>query len=242
MITACYLGDLARVKRLSTNVDCADNVGVNPILAASYNGHLHIVQWLVAKGANVNVHSLTGCTPVIAAVRSSSLPLVRFLVEHGSDLHAQDQWGRTAFYVACNSNRFDIARYLYATGADIRKPHMDGRTPLSESAFSNINITEWLLKKGALNNADGVNLDVLLDLMIVNTFQSYEFPKLLMRLAKHPGVITSVLQGLKALPGDLVRTIVDYADVSYGREWRNVAACLDQVLLLKGTLNYAMVS
>jgi len=61
-------------------VNKADNYGDTPISQASYNGHLKIVQALIAVGADMNKASNYGYTPISLASENGHLEVVDVLL------------------------------------------------------------------------------------------------------------------------------------------------------------------
>jgi ankyrin repeat protein len=88
--------------------------GETALHAASRNGHLETVKFLVQQGnANVEATMCSGSTPLHLASRNGHLRIVQFLVEQRkANLEATDFFGRTPFHVACEDGHLEIVRFL----------------------------------------------------------------------------------------------------------------------------------
>ncbi|OCH94446.1 ankyrin [Obba rivulosa] len=78
-------GDLERVMELVEGQSMSPNVPdpntYTPMHAAASYGHLHVLQYLIAKGGDVNVTDEDGDTPLYVV---EDVATARFLVEHGA--------------------------------------------------------------------------------------------------------------------------------------------------------------
>lgn len=70
--------------------------GVPLLHGAAQNGACETMEWLLARGAQVNARDAEGSTPLIQAAVSGNLPAVRLLIEHGADLKLRDTHGKSA--------------------------------------------------------------------------------------------------------------------------------------------------
>ena len=61
LFAACRNGQAREVRRLlsgGADVDCVDEEGSTPLMAASANGHVEVVDMLLAAGATVNAAAM----------------------------------------------------------------------------------------------------------------------------------------------------------------------------------------
>ena len=101
-------------------------------MAASFRGHLDIVNQLLAEGASVNAaRNDDGATALIMAVQRHHLAIVRALTENGrADVNTRDAAGLTALMYASSSGDLAIVKQLLAAGAIVNAQNHDGDTAL----------------------------------------------------------------------------------------------------------------
>ena len=119
---------------------------------ASRAGHLHVVKFLVEKGANMNIKNKGGANPIHIATWDNHEEIVRFLVESGADVDARNSWGQTPLQYYCGEHQDDITmvRFLIENGADVNRKDDHGRSPLGYAKKRGFKkITEYLQSKGA---------------------------------------------------------------------------------------------
>lgn len=78
---------------------------------------LEIVEWLVGRGADVNIANTYG-TPLFKHAGAGHYDVCKFLLEHGADVNIAAHAGHTALFYAVNGRSCDIVRLLLAHGAD----------------------------------------------------------------------------------------------------------------------------
>lgn len=138
--------------QLGANVNWpSPNEGGAPALEpASANGHLNVVETLIANGADVNqADTLRKKTALLAASFNSQDLVINYLVTvSGIDLnwHALNQW--TAAMDASWVGDLHIVKTLVAYGADVTTPNKYGETPLAAAqlALDNCYISPGPLK------------------------------------------------------------------------------------------------
>ena len=62
--------------------------GRTPLLAASFKGHLDVVQFLIGHGADLNSVDKYGLTPLHGASLNGHVDVVQFLIGQGADLNS----------------------------------------------------------------------------------------------------------------------------------------------------------
>ncbi|QWD84477.1 ankyrin repeat domain-containing protein [Polynucleobacter asymbioticus] len=109
LMMAAFDGDLPTVKMLVLDKKAAVNKpGWSPIHYAATNGHLQIVQFLMANGAMVNALSPSETTPLMMAIGSGNDELIKYLLDNGADLRMRNHEGYTAIDVAQLFGKDDI--------------------------------------------------------------------------------------------------------------------------------------
>lgn len=104
MVWACKNGDLDQVKQIAeqpgfdVNADLQN--GRNGLhFAADYN-QIEIIEYLLSKGANINLPDKHGITPLLASVYESNTECVRLLIKKGADKNLKAPDGRSYFECA----------------------------------------------------------------------------------------------------------------------------------------------
>ena len=127
-----------------------DKHGRTPVYAASLNGHLDVVRYLVEKWSlQKDKAARDGSTPLIIASKYGHLGVVRYLLEKGvKDRTLKD--GMTGFLYAVQEGHVDVVRCLAEQGADIEKADESGWTPLIyASLHGQLDVVSYLLEQGA---------------------------------------------------------------------------------------------
>ncbi len=108
-------GDLNRLSKLlqKMNADAVDTSGYSSLHYASRAGHLEVVKYLVAHGANVNFSTRSNqSSPLHRACQQGHLLVVKFLLQNGADAGLQDSDGCTPLHRAALANHTDVCQLL----------------------------------------------------------------------------------------------------------------------------------
>lgn len=109
LMMAAFDGDFPVVKMLVLEKKASVNkTGWAPIHYAATNGHLQIVEFLMANGAKVNALSPSETTPLMMAIGSGNERLIKYLLDNGADLSMRNHEGYTAIDVAQLFGKDDI--------------------------------------------------------------------------------------------------------------------------------------
>ena len=99
LYNACLMGRAREFRRLlsgGADVNDVNEEGLTPLAAASQNGHVVIVDMLLAAEANANAADDTGHTALHRASFKGHLVIVQHLLASGADAHAVDNKGFTS--------------------------------------------------------------------------------------------------------------------------------------------------
>eukprot|EP00919_Chromeraceae_sp_WS-2016_P033125 GHVR01078233.1.p1 GENE.GHVR01078233.1~~GHVR01078233.1.p1 ORF type:complete len:204 (+),score=29.55 GHVR01078233.1:717-1328(+) len=98
LILACTHGRLGEVKmllELGVDVNCTNNQkdGRTPLMWASQEGHINVMEWLHRKCAALDIEDTDGDTPVAHATIAGHLDAVKWLHDKGASLkHRNKVW------------------------------------------------------------------------------------------------------------------------------------------------------
>ncbi len=153
------IGNLDKVKELhKSGVDLNSSSTLNDedyytaLESASWGGHINIVEYLVANGADVNFVSGSdteneyGKTPLISAVSNGQVDIVKYLIDNGADVNGIGAEKYTAITVA---KSLEMVMILVDSGADVNSINMNKPVLISAVEKEQIAIVEYLLANGA---------------------------------------------------------------------------------------------
>lgn len=160
LIKAAKQGDLATLTRLleekGVNVNASDMYHRTALMWAADNGKLDCLDYLIAKGANLEATQGDGCTAFMLAAGCSGgnkhgkLDCLDHLIAKGANVNATWGYGWTALMGAAQNGKLDLLEHLIAKGADVNAQCNDKATALHGAAFSgHAPCVESLLKAGA---------------------------------------------------------------------------------------------
>jgi ankyrin repeat protein len=94
-----------------------------PLIKASGQGRVEMVQALIAAGADVNASTSNGETALMAVAKLNEskpqLPITRALLDAKADPNAKDGEGVTALMLAAHSGHLESVKALLAAKADV---------------------------------------------------------------------------------------------------------------------------
>jgi ankyrin repeat protein len=134
---AAAVGILARVRELVEKNHAQANSfspdGFPVVALAAFLGHLEVVQYLVAHGADIGAAATNGSgyNALTGAVTSGHATVVQWLLEHDANANYRYSAGYSPLLTAAANGRLDIAKLLLAHGADPHATTNDGKTALS---------------------------------------------------------------------------------------------------------------
>ncbi|XP_065111961.2 kinase D-interacting substrate of 220 kDa B isoform X2 [Paramisgurnus dabryanus] len=99
-------------------VDGRSDNGQTPLMLASEQGSLEIVQELIRRGANVNLDDVDCWSALISAAKEGHVDVVNELLENSAYIEHRDMGGWTALTWASYKGRVDVARVLLENGGN----------------------------------------------------------------------------------------------------------------------------
>lgn len=137
-----------------------------PLVLASSDGNLAMVEQLLAKGVDANLKDEDGETALIRAVVAGHNGVVQTLLAKGADINAKNKTGETALLWAAEQGHNDIVKTLLANGADINARNNVGVSALLRAAGPGHNdVIKTLLAHGADINAKSKGLPTPLEII-----------------------------------------------------------------------------
>ncbi|KAJ0415332.1 hypothetical protein BJY00DRAFT_327145 [Aspergillus carlsbadensis] len=119
-----------------------------PLIHAASEGHHHVTELLIERGAHVNVSDPTGDTPLIRAALAGHTDLVRLLLQHGADADRRGFEGRTALLNAASVGHGAVIDILLRHGALPNTGDQAGRTAISMAARRELRLNISLTDSG----------------------------------------------------------------------------------------------
>jgi len=165
LFAACESGDLEQVKTLveaGADVNATNPENRHPLHLATNNNHVHIVQYLLSKGADVNGKNKdTETTALILAAAYGFYDIAKALIEAGADVNQQSKMS-CPLRAASILGHLDVVKLLVESGADInmitgQKESYDATALIAASEKGKIDVVNYLLSKGADVNIKGLS-------------------------------------------------------------------------------------
>ncbi|XP_044287972.1 ankyrin repeat and SOCS box protein 1 isoform X1 [Varanus komodoensis] len=167
---AAYVGDLQTIRSLlqeesflrrinEKSVWCCGWLPCTPLRIAATAGHGDCVEFLIQKGAEIDLVDVKGQTALYVAVVHGHLECTQILLEAGADPNGSRHHRSTPIYHAARVGRADILRELIRYGADVDvNHHLTSSRQLTSlvvcplyisAAYHNLSCFELLLQAGA---------------------------------------------------------------------------------------------
>ena len=111
-------GDLQKLREcLSSGVDTIQNdYHDTALICASRNGKINVIEYLVSKGADLNIQNVYGDTALHWASMRGDLDMVKCLVKAGANINIQNKYEITPLKWARCRGRLDVVEYLKIFG------------------------------------------------------------------------------------------------------------------------------
>lgn len=98
---------------------------------ASLYGQKEICEFLIAKGADVNISDgEEKTTPLMYSVMKNQVDVCELLIKNGANVNAKDAYKNTALMEACDKGLSEICEILIKNGADLNAKDEEGKTSL----------------------------------------------------------------------------------------------------------------
>mmetsp|Transcript_10910 Transcript_10910/g.29940 ORF Transcript_10910/g.29940 Transcript_10910/m.29940 type:complete len:234 (-) Transcript_10910:637-1338(-) len=123
LFAASQCGHVACVKELlkkqETDTEQAMEGGYTPLLIATANGHLQVIQALLTRGASPNTPDVAGMSPLFVASYMGRSDIVKELIDHGASIDQQNKEGWTPLAAACHRQKMGVIQQLILSGSSV---------------------------------------------------------------------------------------------------------------------------
>lgn len=120
--------------------------GGTPLHTAARGGHLEVIKFLIANGADVNARRKDGESALSEAVFNGHIDAARFLIASGANINNVGAEGHTPLHWTALHGNVDATTLLIERGADATIKDEDGKTPVRCALVSgHISVVERLL-------------------------------------------------------------------------------------------------
>ena len=129
---AARTGNVDLVRRLfqaGARVDAADEIGFTPVMEAARDGHIEVVRYLLAEGADPNHRSEASAlflAPMHMAGLSGSAEMVQLLADAGAEVDPKGREDGTPLMWALGEGKMEVAMRLLDLGADFNHKNSYG--------------------------------------------------------------------------------------------------------------------
>ena len=153
--TAARCGNLKDVQRYVNDGRSVDGLaalrtGASLLFAAAQAGHLPVVEWLIAQGADVELARNDGSTPLLAACAKGHEDCALALIGQSAAVNRCRNSGISPLCAAAQHGHYDVVRTLLASGADVELAVTGGFSALYKACqFGFVPTVEILLAAGA---------------------------------------------------------------------------------------------
>ena len=123
---------------------------------AASAGSERLTEWMLERGADLEVVDEVGTTPLWAACLRGHGGVARMLVDSGASVLARNRSYRNLLHAASSSSSVDVVRYLLGLGIiDVEEMDADGMSPLSVACqMGHLEVAKVLVEEG------GADVDV----------------------------------------------------------------------------------
>ena len=160
------LGDMTVVQNcveIEANINCTDKWGWSALNVASFRGHIHVVRFLISKGAEVDQEDVSCYTALCRAAQKGHKDVIKVLLKAGAQVNHRNRRGNTPLALAAYWGHVDVVKILLMNGADIDVKNNVGVTALTLASTESEEIVKILICIGADSTYETIDLKSLQD-------------------------------------------------------------------------------
>lgn len=151
---AAKKGNLKRVKKIidddPTQVNIQNIHGWTPLYLASIKGHTEVVEFLLARNADIELGNHMNERPLEKAAKFGHYDVVKTLLAHGATVNCKNDFGQIPLHWAAVWSNKEMVGLLLSYGADISAKDENNDTPLHWAVRGdNKEVVDILLLHGA---------------------------------------------------------------------------------------------
>lgn len=166
-VKAAHDDDIDALRSLiaDANVNFRDPAtGTTALDHAVQNGNQEMVQFLIARGADVNASEKDGHTALMQLDDDATPDLLWDLINAGAKINHQNSYGTTALMTVASQKNSEILEELLAAGAEVNAADEDGKTALMLAASEGLvlNVRLLVLAGANIDARDGEGKNALM--------------------------------------------------------------------------------
>jgi hypothetical protein len=153
IVEAAKKGDLQTIKTIlakdPSKLNATDESKYTALHWACMRAHWDVAEFLIEKGADLNVVGGDGGTQINWAVHHDNVEIIKLMVEKGAKLNIRNRWGMTELHTAIWRGCIHVVEYLLDHGSDPMIRTNEGWTAMHYAFRSgHDNIIEMLKERG----------------------------------------------------------------------------------------------
>jgi len=148
LVKAAHDDDLDALRALIADADVNFRdpaTGTTALDHAVQNGNQEMVQFLIARGADVNASEENGNSALMQLGDDATPDLLWDLINAGTKINHKNSYGTTALMTVASQNNSEIVEELLAAGAEVNAADEDGKTALMMAASQGLVLNVRLL-------------------------------------------------------------------------------------------------